>query len=188
MWLISLTFYSLKILCIFVFVVYCVIAFLMIMYNNRIEELKKCIAVPNVNSEAEFLIETRDSVEDRLEALTEKLTEKEHVLERSHCEVNRTEMVLSDLENKTSTCHDRYRLLMIELKNDIRKTEDEVKTLQNQISGLSIRRETLKNDAIKQQEDYQKMLNNFTKELENKKLLFSSGIEKSRHPRYRFSY
>ncbi|KOC68603.1 hypothetical protein WH47_06394 [Habropoda laboriosa] len=72
---------------------------------------------------------------------------------------------------------------MVELKKDIRKTEEEVKTLQTQISNLSNRREALRSEVLKQQEDYQKMLSSFSTELENKKSLFSSGNEKSRHPR-----
>ncbi|XP_046143557.1 uncharacterized protein LOC114876301 isoform X2 [Osmia bicornis bicornis] len=188
MWLVVLIFYTLKILCIFIFIMYCVITFLMVMYNNEIEELRKCIAIPNANPEAEFPIENRDSVDDKLEVLTEKLAEKEHVLQRSHCAVNHAEMVLNDLENKTSTCRDRYRILMIDLKEDIRKTEDEVKTLQDQISNLSIRREALRGEVIKQQENYQKMLSNFTKEIKDTKTLFSSGMKKSRQTRYCFSY
>ncbi|XP_076173816.1 uncharacterized protein LOC143149900 isoform X2 [Ptiloglossa arizonensis] len=156
MWFVLLAVYAFKILCIFGFIVYCVVAFLMIMI--------------------------RESVDDKLDVLTEKLTEKEHALQRSHCEIKNAEKILSDLEKKTSTCRDRYRLLMTELKKDVRKTEEEVKTLQNQISCLSVRRETLRNEALKQQEDYQKMLNNFTKELESKKVLFLSSGEKSRRP------
>ncbi|XP_048267965.1 uncharacterized protein LOC100646201 isoform X6 [Bombus terrestris] len=48
----------------------------------------------------------------------------------------------------------------------------EVRTLQNQISNLSIRREALRSEVLKQQEDYQKMLSGFSKELESKKTLF----------------
>ncbi|KAF3427924.1 hypothetical protein E2986_00172 [Frieseomelitta varia] len=74
--------------------------------------------------------------------------------------------------------------------------------LQTQISNLSIQREALRREVLKvQQEDYQKMLGNFSKELESKKTLFcihifgfslfylmllifiASGIEKSRHHR-----
>lgn len=48
-------------------------------------------------------------------------------LQRSQNEIKNAERVLSDLESKTSTCRDRYRTLMTELKKDIRKTEDEVR-------------------------------------------------------------
>ncbi|XP_017759296.1 PREDICTED: uncharacterized protein LOC108550146 [Eufriesea mexicana] len=183
MWFILFAVCTFKIICIFIFIIYCVVTFLLVMYNARTEELRKCILPQNINLEVEFLIESRDSVDDKLEVLTEKLTEKVHVLQNSQCEIKNTEKVLTDLENKTLFCRDRYRPLMIELKKDIRKTEDEVKTLQNQISNLSFRRESLRSEVLKQQEDYQKMLNNFSKELENKKTLFSSGIEKLRHPR-----
>lgn len=39
--------------------------------------------------------------------------------------------MLIDLENKTSSCRDRYRTLIIELKKDIRKIEDEVRIIHN---------------------------------------------------------
>ncbi|XP_054007583.1 uncharacterized protein LOC128891798 isoform X1 [Hylaeus anthracinus] len=208
MWFVLLTVYIFEILCIFVFVVYCVVAFLLVMvriffircncvyfelinniidnttkYQTRTEELRKCVVFQNENLETEFPVEGHESVDDKLEVLTEKLTEKERTLQRSHCEIKNAERVLTDLEKKTSTCRDRYRSLMTELKKDVQKTEEEVKMLQNQISSLSVRREVLRNEAIKQQEEYQKMLNNFTKELENKNALFSSSSEKSRHPR-----
>ncbi|KZC11769.1 hypothetical protein WN55_03605, partial [Dufourea novaeangliae] len=93
-------------------------------------------------------------------------------LQRSHCEIKNAEKVLTDIENKTSNCRDRYSSLTTELKKDVRKIEEEVKTLQNQISTLSVRREALKSEVIKQQEDYQTTLNNFTRELESKKALF----------------
>lgn len=48
-------------------------------------------------------------------------------LQHSYFAVNHAEIVLNNLEDKTSTCRDRYRLLMIDLKKDIRKTEDEVR-------------------------------------------------------------
>lgn len=48
-------------------------------------------------------------------------------LQRSHCEIKNAEKVLSDLENKTSSCRDGYRSLVIELKKDVRKTEEEVR-------------------------------------------------------------
>ncbi|XP_016771873.1 uncharacterized protein LOC108000649 isoform X2 [Apis cerana] len=188
MWFILFAICIFKITCIFIFIIYCVVTFLLVMYNAQTEELKKCIVPQDTNVEEEFPIESRDSVDDKLEILTEKLTEKEHVLQKSQCEIKDAEKVLTDLENKTSSCRDRYRSLMIDLKKDIRKTEDEVRMLQNQISSLSIRREALRSEVLKQQEDYQKMLNSFSKELENKKILFSSSIEKSRHPRYCFSY
>ncbi|XP_050489392.1 uncharacterized protein LOC126873030 isoform X3 [Bombus huntii] len=157
MWFILFAVFTFKLMCIFIFVIYCVVTFLLVM--------------------------SRESVDDKLEVLTEKLTEKERVLQKSQCEIKNAEKALTDLENKTSSCRDRYRSLMIELKKDIRETEDEVRTLQNQISNLSIRREALRSEALKQQEDYQKMLSGFSKELESKKTLFSSGIEKSRHHR-----
>ncbi|XP_068982693.1 uncharacterized protein [Bombus flavifrons] len=182
MWFILFAVFTFKLMCIFIFVIYCVATFLLVM--------------------------SRESVDDKLEVLTEKLTEKERVLQKSQCEIKNAEKALTDLENKTSSCQDRYRSLMIELKKDIRETEDEVRTLQNQISNLSIRREALRSEVLKQQEDYQKMLSGFSKELESKKTLFctllrnilfclkidfhyfnwrfqsiASGIEKSRHHR-----
>lgn len=42
--------------------------------------------------------------------------------------------MLTDLENKTSSCRDRYRSLMIELKKDIRKIEDEVGIIHNRLN------------------------------------------------------
>ncbi|XP_043263331.1 uncharacterized protein LOC122403702 [Colletes gigas] len=183
MWFVLLAVYSFEIFCIFVFVVYCVVTFLMIMYQTRTEELRKCIAPDSKNLEAELPVEVREIVDDNLEVLTEKLTEKERVLQQSHYEIKSAEKVLSDLEQKTSSCRDRYKSLMSDLKKDVRKTEEEVKTLQNQISSLSVRREVFRNEALKQQEDYQKMLNNFTKELEHKKALFSPSSGKSRQPR-----
>ncbi|XP_017884528.1 uncharacterized protein LOC108627683 [Ceratina calcarata] len=183
MWHVLLSVCTFKIVCIFVFIVYCVVTFLLIVYKAQTEELKKYIVPQEKIVEIGFPIEIRDSVDDKLEVLTEKLTEKERALQKSQCEIKNAEKVLSDLENKTSSCRDRYRSLMMELKKDIRKTEDEVRTLQNQISNLSIRREALRTEVLKQQEDYQKMLNNFSKELENKKTQFSSGTEKSRHSR-----
>ncbi|CAL7945590.1 unnamed protein product [Xylocopa violacea] len=182
MWFILLAICTFKITCMFIFIVYCVVTFLLIMYNAQTEELKKCIVPQDTNVETELRIESRDSV-DELEVLAEKLAEKERALQKSQCKIKNAKKVLCDSENRTSSCRHRYCSLTIELKRDIRKTEDEVRTLQNEISDLSMRREALRGEVLKQQEDYQKMLNNFTEELENKKTLFSSGIEKSRHPR-----
>ncbi|XP_017798505.1 PREDICTED: uncharacterized protein LOC108579471 [Habropoda laboriosa] len=182
MWFVLVT-ACIKIIGIFIFIVYCVVAFLMVMYNDRMEELRKCVVLQDTSLKTEFPIESHDSIDNKLEVLTEKLTQKERVLQRSQCEIKNAEKVLNDLENKTSSCRDRYRSLMVELKKDIRKTEEEVKTLQTQISNLSNRREALRSEVLKQQEDYQKMLSSFSTELENKKSLFSSGNEKSRHPR-----
>ncbi|XP_076234162.1 uncharacterized protein LOC143179052 isoform X3 [Calliopsis andreniformis] len=183
MWFVLTAVYTFEILCIFVFVVYCVVAFLRVMYNTQTEELRKCIVLQRGNLDLLAETENPENVTCKIKVLTEKLAEKERAvrLQRSHSEIKKAEKVLSDLESKTSTCRDGYKSLMIELKKDVRKTEEEVKTLQSQISTLSDRREALRNEVLK--EDYQKMLNNFTKELENKKSLFSSGIEKSRHPR-----
>ncbi|CAK9833570.1 hypothetical protein ANTRET_LOCUS10232 [Anthophora retusa] len=183
MWLVLFAACFFKAMCIFIFVVYCVVAFLMVMYNDQIEELRKYVVLQDTRPKAEFSIECHNSIDNKLEVLTEKLTQKERALQRSQCEIKNAEKVFNDLENKTFSCRDRYRSLMVELKKDIRKTEEEVETLQTQISELSIRREALRSDVLKQQEDYQKMLSNFSKELENKKTLFSSDNEKSRHPR-----
>ncbi|XP_068982689.1 uncharacterized protein [Bombus flavifrons] len=208
MWFILFAVFTFKLMCIFIFVIYCVATFLLVMYNAQTEELRRCIVPQDTNLDVEFPTGSRESVDDKLEVLTEKLTEKERVLQKSQCEIKNAEKALTDLENKTSSCQDRYRSLMIELKKDIRETEDEVRTLQNQISNLSIRREALRSEVLKQQEDYQKMLSGFSKELESKKTLFctllrnilfclkidfhyfnwrfqsiASGIEKSRHHR-----
>ncbi|XP_043508731.1 uncharacterized protein LOC122528074 isoform X2 [Frieseomelitta varia] len=177
MWFILFAVCTFKVMCIFIFVIYCVVSFLLVMYNSQTEELRKYI-VPQDTS-----LESCESMDDKLEVLTEKLTEKEYALQKSQYEIKNAGKMLTDLENKTSSCRDRYRSLMIELKNDIRKIEDEVRMLQTQISNLSIQREALRREVLKQQEDYQKMLGNFSKELESKKTLFSSGIEKSRHHR-----
>ncbi|XP_078035916.1 uncharacterized protein LOC144469464 isoform X2 [Augochlora pura] len=176
-----LAIYIFKILCVFLFVVYCVVTFLMVMYNARLEELKECIAAKDVILETDYPLKIY--VDERLGIITKKLTEKEQLLQRSHYEIKNAEKILTDLENKTSNYRDRYKLLMSELKKDVRKIEGEVKTLQNHISSLSIRREALRSEVIKQQEDYQKMLNNFTRELENKKSLFSLTTESPRRPR-----
>nr|XP_031829573.1 uncharacterized protein LOC116425685 isoform X2 [Nomia melanderi] len=167
-----LTIYIFKILCIFLFVVYSINIFLMAMIIAKSEILQP-----------EYPIEMHENVDDKLNMLSEKLTEKEQALQRSHCEIKNAEKVLTDLENKTSSYRDRYRSLMSELKKDVQKIENEVKTLQSHISTLSLRRESLKAEVIKQQEDYQKMLNNFTKELKHKKTLFSSGADKSKKSR-----
>ncbi|XP_076751423.1 uncharacterized protein LOC143423755 isoform X2 [Xylocopa sonorina] len=205
MWFILLAICTFKITCMFVFIVHCVVTFLLIVvrfifvycnsqllaltnpvliaikYNAQTEELKKCIVPQDTDVEAVLRIKNRGSV-GKLEVLAEKLAEKERVLQKSQCKIKNARKLLCDSENKTSSCRHRYCSLTIELKRDIRKTEDEVRTLQNEISDLSIRREALRGEVLKQ-EDYQKMLNNFTKELENKKTLFSSSVEKSRHPR-----
>ncbi|XP_076292777.1 uncharacterized protein LOC143214997 isoform X5 [Lasioglossum baleicum] len=162
--LFMLAIYIFKILCVFLFVVYCVVTFLMVMYNARLGELKECIYV-----------------DEKLGVLTKKLSETEHP--RSHYEIRNADKVLTDLENKTSNYRDRYRTLMSELKKDVRKIEGEVKTLQNHISILSLRREALRSEVIKQQEDYQMMLSNFTKELESKKSMFSLVSVNSTKPR-----
>ncbi|XP_076680045.1 uncharacterized protein LOC143375131 [Andrena cerasifolii] len=178
MWWFALLAYSFEILCIFMFIVYCTVTFLMVMCNTETEELRKCIVFHNRSPIAPAEAESHESVDDKLEVLTEKLTEKEHALQQSHCEIQNAEKVLNDLEKNTSTCRDRYRSLMVELKKDVRKTEDE-----EQISSLSVRRQALKHEVLQQQENYQKMLNKFTKELENKKTLFSTGTKKPSHPR-----
>ncbi|XP_076647730.1 uncharacterized protein LOC143356139 isoform X5 [Halictus rubicundus] len=69
------------------------------------------------------------------------------------------------------------------LTKKLSETEHPVKTLQNHISVLSLRREALRSEVIKQQEDYQMMLKNFTKELEGKKSLFSLVTVSPRKPR-----
>ncbi|XP_033336389.2 uncharacterized protein LOC117226295 isoform X2 [Megalopta genalis] len=169
-----LAIYILKILCVFLFVVYCVVTFLMVMYNARLEELKDCITAKDEILESDYPL--KFYVDEKLGIITKKITEKEQLLQRSHYEIKNAEKILTDLENKTSNYRDGYKLLMSELKKDVRKIEDEVKTLQNHISSLSFRREVLRNEVMKQQEDYQKMLNNFTRELENKKSLFCRFI------------
>nr|XP_033336388.1 uncharacterized protein LOC117226295 isoform X7 [Megalopta genalis] len=170
-----LAIYILKILCVFLFVVYCVVTFLMVMYNARLEELKDCITAKDEILESDYPL--KFYVDEKLGIITKKITEKEQLLQRSHYEIKNAEKILTDLENKTSNYRDGYKLLMSELKKDVRKIEGEqVKTLQNHISSLSFRREVLRNEVMKQQEDYQKMLNNFTRELENKKSLFCRFI------------
>ncbi|KAK9302262.1 hypothetical protein QLX08_005691 [Tetragonisca angustula] len=181
MWFILFAVCTFKVMCIFIFVIYCVVSFLLVMYNSQTEELRKYIVPQDTSSEVGFSIESCESMDDKLEVLTEKLTEKEYALQKSQYEIKNAGKMLTDLENKTSSCRDRYRSLMIELKKDIRKIEDEVRMLQTQISNLSIQREALRSEVLKQQEDYQKMLGNFSKELESKKTLFC--IEKSRHHR-----
>nr|XP_033336390.1 uncharacterized protein LOC117226295 isoform X9 [Megalopta genalis] len=177
-----LAIYILKILCVFLFVVYCVVTFLMVMYNARLEELKDCITAKDEILESDYPL--KFYVDEKLGIITKKITEKEQLLQRSHYEIKNAEKILTDLENKTSNYRDGYKLLMSELKKDVRKIEGEqVKTLQNHISSLSFRREVLRNEVMKQQEDYQKMLNNFTRELENKKSLFSLTTESPRRPR-----
>ncbi|XP_076647704.1 uncharacterized protein LOC143356139 isoform X2 [Halictus rubicundus] len=165
--LFMLAIYIFKILCVFLFVVYCVVTFLMVMITAKGEILKS-------NPLTIY-------VDEKLGVLTKKLSETEHP--RSHYEIRNADKVLTDLENKTSNYRDRYRTLMSELKKDVRKIEGEVKTLQNHISVLSLRREALRSEVIKQQEDYQMMLKNFTKELEGKKSLFSLVTVSPRKPR-----
>ncbi|XP_076292775.1 uncharacterized protein LOC143214997 isoform X4 [Lasioglossum baleicum] len=166
--LFMLAIYIFKILCVFLFVVYCVVTFLMVMITAKGEILQSDYPL-------------KIYVDEKLGVLTKKLSETEHP--RSHYEIRNADKVLTDLENKTSNYRDRYRTLMSELKKDVRKIEGEVKTLQNHISILSLRREALRSEVIKQQEDYQMMLSNFTKELESKKSMFSLVSVNSTKPR-----
>ncbi|XP_076292773.1 uncharacterized protein LOC143214997 isoform X2 [Lasioglossum baleicum] len=177
--LFMLAIYIFKILCVFLFVVYCVVTFLMVMYNARLGELKECITAKGEILQSDYPLKIY--VDEKLGVLTKKLSETEHP--RSHYEIRNADKVLTDLENKTSNYRDRYRTLMSELKKDVRKIEGEVKTLQNHISILSLRREALRSEVIKQQEDYQMMLSNFTKELESKKSMFSLVSVNSTKPR-----
>ncbi|KAK2577533.1 hypothetical protein KPH14_003618 [Odynerus spinipes] len=89
-------------------------------------------------------------------------------LKRSQCEIKSVKKALDDIENKTWTCRNRYKSLMNDLKMDVHKTEQEIEFLQSQVSNLSRRREELKKEVTKQQEEYEKMLIHFTKDLENK--------------------
>ncbi|XP_015598798.1 uncharacterized protein LOC107269454 isoform X3 [Cephus cinctus] len=138
-WPIIMQLCSFKMLWIFYFIVSCITTFLMVMVIKIV-----C---------------------DKLHALSEKLAAKEHTLKES---IKSTEKVLNDIDNKSvSMIEDRYRDLMIDLKKNLMKTEQEVKSLQDEVTSLSLRRENLKNDVLKQQEDYHKMLATFNKDLES---------------------
>ncbi|KAI4490625.1 PREDICTED: uncharacterized protein LOC106786749 [Polistes canadensis] len=104
----------------------------------------------------------------KLQTLSDKLTKKERMLKQSQYKIKSVENALNDIESKTSTCRNRYKSLISDLKLDVHKTEEEVKSLQSQVSNLSLRREELKKEAVKQQEEYETMLVHFTKDLENK--------------------
>ncbi|XP_026828118.1 uncharacterized protein LOC113561397, partial [Ooceraea biroi] len=98
-------------------------------------------------------------------------------LQQSRTEIKNIENVLSDVENKTLSCRDRYRSIMTAIKRDVRKTEIEMKMLQDHASKLSLRREELKNEILKQGQDYQRMIDNFAKDFGNKETTFSSDLE-----------
>ncbi|XP_015179704.1 PREDICTED: uncharacterized protein LOC107068125 [Polistes dominula] len=115
----------------------------------------------------------------KLQTLSDKLTKKERMLKQSQYKIKSVENALNDIESKTSTCRNRYKSLISDLKLDVHKTEEEVKCLQSQVSNLSLRREELKKEAVKQQEEYETMLARFTKDLENKGSGCVSGYEKS---------
>ncbi|XP_024942501.1 uncharacterized protein LOC107269454 isoform X2 [Cephus cinctus] len=164
-WPIIMQLCSFKMLWIFYFIVSCITTFLMVMYKSREDELKESI-LPNDNKDHKPTSgEVIKIVCDKLHALSEKLAAKEHTLKES---IKSTEKVLNDIDNKSvSMIEDRYRDLMIDLKKNLMKTEQEVKSLQDEVTSLSLRRENLKNDVLKQQEDYHKMLATFNKDLES---------------------
>ncbi|KAH0952144.1 hypothetical protein HN011_011341 [Eciton burchellii] len=108
-------------------------------------------------------LKNHENVDRNIAELSERLAKETRELQRSRTEIKNVENVLSDVGNKTLSCRDRYRSIMIALKKDVRKTEIEMKTLQDHASKLSLRREELKNEILKQGQDYQKMIDNFTK-------------------------
>ncbi|XP_072748866.1 uncharacterized protein [Anoplolepis gracilipes] len=124
MWTI-LDFYSLKILWIFTFVELCIMAFLILLNNTEIMEMKKRILYTKVVSTVSLK------------------------LQRSRNEIKNIENVLPDVENKSLFCRDRYKSIIAGLKKDVRKTEVEMKMLQDHISRLSFRREELKYEILK---------------------------------------
>ncbi|KAL2740405.1 DNA repair protein RecN-like [Vespula squamosa] len=155
--------------------------------NDDKEELKKRILDEGRNNEITTFNENQENMDMKLQTLTEKLTEKERMLKQSQYKIKSVEKALNDIENKTSTCRSRYKSLMSDLKLDVHKTEEEVKSLQSQVSNLSLRREELKKEVVKQQEEYEKMLIHFTKDLENKGTGCVTGCEKSRFSLYKTS-
>ncbi|XP_012220812.1 uncharacterized protein [Linepithema humile] len=163
MWtnILDLPIYDCKILSIFIFVELCIVAFLTILHHNEIMELKK---------------RNHKDADKHLQKLTDKLTEKKRVFQRYRTEIKNLENILSDVENKTLSYRDRYRFVMTALKKDVRKTEIEMKMLHGHISKLSFRREELKNEVLKQGEDYRRLIDNFAKDLGHNEVIFSMLI------------
>nr|XP_050855918.1 DNA repair protein RecN-like [Vespula vulgaris] len=168
MWTVILTFFISKTSWIFLFVVLYIATFIVILNNDDKERLKKRILDEGKNAEIITFNKNQENMDIKLQTLTERLTEKERMLKQSQYKIKSVEKALNDIENKTSTCRSRYKSLMSDLKLDVHKTEEEVKSLQSQVSNLSLRREELKKEVVKQQEEYEKMLIQFTKDLENK--------------------
>ncbi|XP_067213589.1 uncharacterized protein [Linepithema humile] len=164
MWtnILDLPIYDCKILSIFIFVELCIVAFLTILHHNEIMELKKRILPTTILT---VLSENHKDADKHLQKLTDKLTEKKRVFQRYRTEIKNLENILSDVENKTLSYRDRYRFVMTALKKDVRKTEIEMKMLHGHISKLSFRREELKNEVLKQGEDYRRLIDNFAKDL-----------------------
>lgn len=99
------------------------------------------------------------------------------MLKRSQYEVNCEKKVLNDIENKTWTSRSRYKSLMKNLEMDVKKTEQKIEFLENQVSKLSHRREELKKEVAKQQEEYEKVLNHFTNDLKSKGIGYGTSIQ-----------
>ncbi|XP_066597301.1 uncharacterized protein PF3D7_1120000-like [Prorops nasuta] len=147
--------------------------FLTTVYSDQKDELQKSIFPSAKQRENHmspefflFCFQRQESIFENLNKITKKLTEKKQMLKESQSQIKNVEETLNEMTNKTIHCHDRYKSLMFDLKKDVYRTEEEVKTLQLQVMSLNAQRESLKNEVKKQQEICRKELLHFTKELE----------------------
>ncbi|XP_029676645.1 uncharacterized protein LOC115243643 [Formica exsecta] len=118
-----LNFYNLKILCIFTFVELCIMAFLILLVRKY-----------------HFL--------SYLESISNYMFISAIQFQRSRDEIKNVENVLSDVENKTLFCRDRYKSIIAGLKKDVHKTEVEMKMLMDHVSRLCFQREELTRNEI----------------------------------------